>query len=517
MSIPIPLHKRFSHYFSTQAAPASAAKPTILQQPTFGENLVRQWEYLKEYQRRYNTLIAAKRYPLEQKKLSLQKLAKKGNKQAQNEIERLKQTLAGHEYQQLRDHHYQLIKELVIIARKAVAYNNAYLFAEGFNRVDTSQPYHIEVSYPALRNNLGGCDRSTIYRRLERLKVAGLLCGKIFHGTNAPFELLITPGILLLWDKQNPNFEPTAPLPGKTVQSAFPAGQSANCNHIISLNRLENSPIVTKWISSGKPSEELINENRTPLKRTPPKCETPIEPQKETEGAGPQNLPQKAPVLAQSLDEPGTKAAIKQEITGKKRTLSPQNFGGNLQNYAFAQTVLFLKAAISKLWATVDLNPGLICKVEDQIFANYLQNCSSAQAIDDTISRMLAVIQHNAKYIAADPANRFALLPHLYFDKKRKPKDADDFSGFMGQVRHMKKSGTWDKFKQTKRLQAEKHEFNRQKTAFLRLLRKHQKQEPGFCQPLRLLRKVEKQAPQMLGYFIEFQSTGQRPKIEFKA
>lgn len=406
--------------------------------PSYGKNLVPQFELLKEFISRYNAMIDRRREPFKQKLevLKGQLPDSKNLEDINDQIRALKQTLASDPFQKLRGSHHILMKELIAISRDSLVHINRYLKSEGLNKVEASDPFSVEVSYPALANRLQVSAHSTLYRQLRRLHIAGFLApdshenasrfGKVFHGTNAPFEVRLNPMLMVIFDKENPEFEPEVYLPNPTEKRAPQGGLRANCNHISSLKSIESSLIEDVRNSEQAQNDRLTSpmaKDRTLKKRTPKKCA-------------------KSQWEAPSTD-PIIRAEIRSTVQGKRRTWAASDFGGDFKKLLYARVFLLVQAALGTLWKGREIYQGTVRKTEDYLLEHYLQGVSTEQQLDERISEMLKVIERNTKYIAADPGNRFAQLPLQYFDVRRKPKDEEDYSGFMGQLRLLRKSREW--------------------------------------------------------------------------
>tara|TARA_R110002050_G_scaffold265465_2_gene406561 strand:+ start:6471 stop:8102 length:1632 start_codon:yes stop_codon:yes gene_type:complete len=465
----------------TQLQPYTALKPS------FGKNLVPQFELLKEYAKRYNTQVKKRRETLERE---LKQLREKGSV-ALDRITLLKNTLASDPYQQLRSGHHLLMKELIVIARDAVNYNNIYLSKEGLNKIELNQPFHIETSYPALMNRLLVASESTIYRQLKRLQIAGFLApdpegkdpnyGKVFHGTNAPLELLINPSILLIFDESNPDFQPEIQLPTETENSGPWAGFRAKCNHIISLKSIGNS-LIEEMLNSEQVQNDQLTlakpKDRTSKKRTPKKCA-----KSQFEG---------------SASDPIVLNEIRRAVHGKRRTWRAGDFGGDFKKLIYARVYLLLQAALEQLWANQTIYTGVIRKTETYLIENYFNGVGNEAELDKRVSQILEIIQHNAKYIKANPGNRFAQLPLQYFNKKRQAKDKEDYSGFMGQVRLFKKRQEWTEFDQKKK---EAFAKRNQLIQLKKYLRKVEKERLSLAKYQRCTGWVEQNTPLVSDYF----------------
>lgn len=490
--------ERFGYYFATigkdsaknehqqdhqQELAANQQGINKLLMPTFGKNLVPQFEYLKEFASRYNLYIGLKRAPLEQELHH-----KNTAPQRKDEIKRL---LATDPYQTLKAPHLRLMREMISIVRQDLEYNNRYLKEEGLNTIDPEAPFHIEVSYPGLIDRMQVGSESTIYRQIKRLMAAEFILpeGKIFHGTNAPLELLLNPKMLLILDQEQPDYRPSVWLPTQTEKCGLQAALRAKCNHIVSLKRLGNSLTEEMWNSSQAQNQicsPAEPEERTSLKRTP---------KKRSEGQ-----------WSGQASDPEIRAQIRAKVQEKKSVWSAADFGGDFQKLKYAQVFLVLQAALKTLWINQKVYTGLVRKTETYLLEHYFKWTSNQQELDDQVLKMLEVIQHNSKYIAADPQNRFALLPLAYFNVKRKPKNDEDYSGFMGQLRLLKKRDQWTKAEQKKQqVFAQRKDLQKLRS----YLRKVDHSQLSLAKYQRCRKWVAQNSPLSLNYFEAWAAYGQ--------
>ena len=445
------------------------------------------------------------RFPLEremkQLRSKLEQLAQKGETDfaIKDRIQMLRSELASDPYQCLRSGHHILMRELISICRDAVRYNNLYLKSEGLNSIVANTPFHIEVSYPGLMNRLQVASESTIYRQLQRLQVAGFLAtdpegenpsyGKVFHGTNAPLELLINPSILLIFDESNPDFQPEILLPTETENRGPQGGFRAKCNHISSLKSIGNSLIEEKWNSEqvqNVPMTLAEPKNRTLEKRTPKKCA-----KNRFEG---------------EATDPIVLNEIRRTVEGKRRTWRAEDFGGDFKKLIYARVYLLLQAALKSLWVNQEIYTGTVRKTENYLIENYFNGVGTEAELDKRVAQILEIIQHNAKYVNADPANRFAQLPLQYFNKKRQAKNKEDYSGFVGQVRLLKKRQEWTQFDQ------QKQETFAKRNQLIKLkayLRKVEHQRLTLTKYQRCTAWVEQNAPLVSEYFHQWAAFNQ--------
>ena len=67
-----------------------------------------------------------------------------------------------------------------------------------------------------------------------------------------------------------------------------------------------------------------------------------------------------------------------------------------------------MQAALEQLWANQTIYTGVIRKTETYLIENYFNGVGNEAELDKRVSQILEIIQHNAKYIKANPGNRFA-------------------------------------------------------------------------------------------------------------
>jgi len=108
----------------------------------------------------------------------------------------------------LRSGHRELFKELVKVCERQMR-TQLRFFGDNpsFLSIETGVPYSIHTNRVMLANNTHRGE-STIYRQLVRLRDAGIIIGKIYHGPTRNFEVFISPEILLISDHLNPQFDP---------------------------------------------------------------------------------------------------------------------------------------------------------------------------------------------------------------------------------------------------------------------------------------------------------------------
>jgi DNA-binding FrmR family transcriptional regulator len=124
---------------------------------------------------------------------------------------------------------------------------------------------------------------STIFRRLERLKECGAIVSKLNHGTTANYDLYINPDLILLWDAEDENYNPTSKfLKGgesapyldkiakrKPSKEYFPKGKNKRTIAVTSTDNVDNPLQPLAGADRSKmcalpPVERAMSSERTP-------------------------------------------------------------------------------------------------------------------------------------------------------------------------------------------------------------------------------------------------------------
>lgn len=473
------------HHFFTYTQEEEVIKQPQIVLPRI--HLPYQEEFLKSYKAWYNTKIQLKREPIEKKLLPLQLKEKAGDLSAadQKELKTVRDNLAREENQYIKDQHLQLMVIICKMANKQMHFNNINLAQDGYQVVDPAEPYSVSVNSPKLVQWVGGNSDRTIRRRIKRLQTCGFITGKKFHGWQFDFELLINPDLLLIMDQNNPEITATGQIGGQTVSCGFPEGW-----------RTIRPPNYTSV--KGTYREQQIEESGIPLRSIHPSA------------AIAEKIQEKGTHKAyeskqgQSTSQLPKKRAIKATIEKKKDRLRAADFP-DLQHYGFAQAVLLLQAWIKLLMPDRELFTGYICKVEDQIFSQYMSSATTEKEVNQRVTYIKELMNMELKWREKDPERRFTMLPHLWFDKTRSSKGENDYSGLIGKHHQLTQQA------EDKEKEHDKFVKNRIYTKLMRKIREYEKRIPTLGRQKRLLDWVETNAPMFRDETAGFLRNGIKP------
>ncbi|MBS1635407.1 MAG: hypothetical protein JST26_05745 [Bacteroidetes bacterium] len=231
------------------------------------------------------------------------------------------------------------------------------------------------------------CSPRSIQRHIQKLQAAGIITKKIFHGSNANYELLITPKILLVKErlcvnKAKKQLEETLE---KARQNEQLAGelilQTSNCPHTYTGNTSKKNNIiipVDNGNGTGDTGEivEAIGQKKDFKK----------------------NLEEAGEIVPRAGRSTGGEA-----VTDTAR-------GNSLNMHV---SLLWLMAR-NLLYKNTDLTERQISIAKQLIHKLYepLPTEHFSKAHQQYVARISLV----EKYIRKDPTRRFVTLPYLYFD-----------------------------------------------------------------------------------------------------
>ena len=142
---------------------------------------------------------------------------------------------AAHKKDRLRTGAVMTAKELIRI------YGISLLKANGCQEIKEEELPPLQTNNKQLAK-LVKCSSRTIQRHILKLHSAGIITGKVFHGSNSNFELLINPKILLVKqkltvDKAQKQFrEQIERAEQNHLKSTFLKFSKTNCPHTYSSN-----------------------------------------------------------------------------------------------------------------------------------------------------------------------------------------------------------------------------------------------------------------------------------------
>ncbi len=218
---------------------------------------------------------------------------------------------------QLRGHHKQMYFRLVHQAKRTIYLNNKHLAETGQNALDSTKPVSIRTTRPYLGKALG-VSGATVCRHINRLEDAGVLA-KIGHGTRRPFELLINPDFLLIFDYNDEQYSPSSCF--LETENKEPQGQlRSNCTHVSCKPDPFNKIIIAVDNSTDKakncvpPSGDNLKEQTGANNWNTRKQENPEEKSK-------QNFESFSSQLKSPLEQKKEKSCAKKEKKGEEQTL----------------------------------------------------------------------------------------------------------------------------------------------------------------------------------------------------
>ena len=115
--------------------------------------------------------------------------------------------------EQLRPTHAKIFTRiLTLLSRQIYEHNKLFQDTPEFREISDQEPVNLRTNRKALSwvENTLKINENTVYRQLNRLIEARVIVGKINHGSQMNFELLISPEILLISDLSNQEYEPTS-------------------------------------------------------------------------------------------------------------------------------------------------------------------------------------------------------------------------------------------------------------------------------------------------------------------
>ena len=151
--------------------------------------------------------------------------------------------------EQLRPTHAKIFTRiLTLLSRQIYEHNKLFQDTPEFREIGDQEPVNLRTNRKALSwvENTLKINENTVYRQLNRLIEARVIVGKINHGSQMNFELLISPEILLISDLSNPEYEPTSKFL-KTENKAISNGldTSFSPEHLTLEKELSNNLNIT--------------------------------------------------------------------------------------------------------------------------------------------------------------------------------------------------------------------------------------------------------------------------------
>lgn len=333
------------------------------------------------------------------------------------------------------------------------------------NKLPTLQTNNVQLA------KLVKCSTRTIQRHIIKLRQSGIITGKIFHGSNSNYEVLINPNILLVKqklsvDKANQDLQQALILARQNeAKSSLLTFQKTNCPHTYSSNTRNINNIIIGVCNSFKITSQGIGNNfqRSSLPLT-----------NENFGSNARGYTggNTGEIALENFKSQEKKLKEAGEIASRASDLKIIPPDSARDNFLNLYVSLLWMTARNLLYKTVDLTDrqvligkNLIRKLYEPVATEKLSNTHQHY-----VERIVLV----SKYLKKDPL-RYVPLPYRYFDKNNP-------TGFVGTKK-------WHKADQLR-----KREVERELT-LSRLIRKYQNNEkkPQIHkkQPLQLFRECE--------------------------
>lgn len=316
---------------------------------------------------------------------------------------------AGKCTQRLRTGAMATAKELVRI------YGVSLLKANGVQEITRENLPTLQTNNHQLAK-LVKCSVRTIQRHITRLQSAGIITRKIFHGSNANYELLIKPEILLVKEKLSVEKIEQALQNSLEVarqndlQALNLNGMASNCRHTYTCNTgKQNNNVIIPVDKSERRSLPL-----TVLSLTGDAAGN-------TAGNAGEIVTKKNEdqIFEKKFDKEAGEIVSRAAPSGHGNARPDAVRDNSLTMYSdllwmMARNLLYRHTALTE--RQVQTARRLIYKLYEPVSTEHLGKAHSQYV------QRIALVD---KYVRKDPAKRFVQLPYLYFDTTNK-------NGFVG-------------------------------------------------------------------------------------
>ena len=303
-------------------------------------------------------------------------------------------------------------------------YGSALIKANGVEKVDKD-------NLPSLRTNnvqlakLSHSSTRTVQRHIQKLMEAGVITRKVWHGSNASYELWINPDILLVMERISPD-EAKKAQDVKSAKEAveaqkghFEKEQTTKRLHTDAGNTRNTNNIIIDVVNSMKiPSNEGINSRNVSTGNTLAGHTGEKVAIKSEKAVGRAAAVDKCELSEKAHKDAGEK--------GRHR-VGEENGDKSPENPARAATSFYAE----RLWnlAKNVLYKDVYLTERQELAAKRLLRQWYEPVSEDRLTRVHEIYTERIflvkKYIQKDPENRFVQLPDRYFD----PTNRHGFTG----------------------------------------------------------------------------------------
>lgn len=298
-------------------------------------------------------------------------------------------------------------------------YGISLLKANGYQEIDKENLPSLQTNNRQLAK-LVKCSTRTIQRHILKLQTADIITNKIFHGSNANFELWINPQILLVKeklsvDKVKKQFVDAMEQAKKNeAESSIPKIQTTNCPDTYSGNT--GNKINNLLIAVHNLSHPTIEVSGNDFKM----CSLPLTDNLNTSyktgnvsgytGEIVRDLSEKQKKYEEKNIQEAGEIVSRADKSGHKN-VAPDPVRDN--SLSFYVSLLWLMAR-NLLYQNVDLTDRQVIIAKKLI--QKLYEPVSATNLSNVHQHYVERISLVAKYVKKDPENRFVPLPYRYFD-----------------------------------------------------------------------------------------------------
>ncbi|MDW3194257.1 MAG: winged helix-turn-helix domain-containing protein [Cytophagales bacterium] len=324
-------------------------------------------------------------------------------------------------------------------------YGSALIKANGIEKVDKD-------NLPSLRTNnvqlakLSHSSTRTVQRHIQKLMEAGVITRKVWHGSNASYELWINPDILLVMERISPD-EAKKAQDVKSAKEAveaqkghFEKEQTTKRLHTDAGNTRNTNNIIIDVVNSMKiPSNEGINSRNVSTGNTSKRREHALTSPQAFSGYTGNTLAGHTgeKVAIKSEKAAGRAAAVdKCELSEKahkdagekgRHRVGEENGDKSPENPARAATSFYAE----RLWKLAKnvLYKDVYLTERQELAAKRLLRQWYEPVSENRLTRVHEIYTERIflvkKFIQKDPENRFVQLPDRYFD----PTNRHGFTG----------------------------------------------------------------------------------------
>jgi hypothetical protein len=313
----------------------------------------------------------------------------------------------------------------------------------------------------------------SVYRHIIRLKKAGIISKKAFHGSKKNYELVLNPAFLSFIELSCEK-GPSSVAPG--TKKIFPSG--TNCppkdqNTYTTNNNLK--------IPVSKTNRSCGDKNLNFLEKQ-------VNQESKTEHEDSANI-------EEATDVRSMLKAIRQKEKKVPRAAAPQN---QLHMYQSGTAKYFFFHAVEKLFGDrKDINIGQLEKAYRYVVENYFRSCPDYKSVDQVLKNHLWRIEKAVATIGRNNYDLKYIFPYSYFDLERKGKSPHTKRYYFSFVN----TSFWPKRYEKLKAKDRKKKKKLSETQILDKILKHYFQFPNVSMYIKCEKFLREKYPQLLDHF----------------